>query len=82
MPVVDVKTENNIFIKLNTVISIQSKERRCNIIAENNRVIINKIYIKEFSTLENSRMKIILKDDSNYFISRYYLKNLRRYYYD
>ncbi|KGE19785.1 LytTR family DNA-binding domain-containing protein [Paenibacillus wynnii] len=43
----------------------------------NNQTIINTSYIKEFSSTDNARIKVILTDDSSYFVSRFYLKNFR-----
>ncbi|OAB27029.1 hypothetical protein PMSD_23925 [Paenibacillus macquariensis subsp. defensor] len=43
----------------------------------NNQTIVNTGYIKEFSSTDNARIKVILTDNSSYFVSRYYIKNFR-----
>lgn len=44
----------------------------------NNQTIINTSYIKEFSSTDNARIKVLLTDQSSYFVSRFYIKNFRR----
>ncbi|HEY4432672.1 MAG TPA: LytTR family DNA-binding domain-containing protein [Paenibacillus sp.] len=48
----------------------------------NNQTIINRCYIKEFSSTDNARIKVILTDDTSYFVSRYYIKNFKGSYHD
>lgn len=43
----------------------------------NNQTIVNTSYIKEFSSTDNARIKVILNDNSSYFVSRFYIKNFR-----
>lgn len=48
----------------------------------NNQTIINTSYIKEFSSTDNARIKVILTNGCSYFVSRYYIKNFRGNYCD
>ncbi|WP_310830968.1 LytTR family DNA-binding domain-containing protein [Paenibacillus pedocola] len=43
----------------------------------NNTTIINTSYIKEFSSTDNARIKVVLTDGSSYLVSRFYIKNFR-----
>lgn len=101
--VIDVKTENNRLLNLDDIVSLQSEERRCNIVTKDNKMyllntrlktfeekntnndfikinngtIINLEYIKEFKALENSRLEVILVNDTKYLVSRYYIKKFK-----
>lgn len=48
-----------------------------NMMRINNSVIININYIERFQTMKNSRMKVVLEEGINYFVSRYYIKNFK-----
>lgn len=41
----------------------------------NNQTIINLQYILEFSSADNARLKVLLKDGSGYYVSRHYIKS-------
>lgn len=43
----------------------------------NNQTIINKYYIKEFSSTDNARLQVVLTNESSYYVSRFYIKNFR-----
>ena len=43
----------------------------------NNQTILNTTYIKEFSSTDHARIKVVLTDNSSYFVSRFYMKNFR-----
>ncbi len=90
-------------LKLSDIVSIQSEERRCNIVTYDNKMyllnmrlknfeeknmnkdfikinngtIINLEHIKQFKALENSRLEVILVNDINYLVSRYYIKKFK-----
>lgn len=46
----------------------------------NNRTIINLNFIREFSSTDHARIKVILTDDSSYYVNRYYIQQFRRSY--
>ncbi|MFB9326815.1 LytTR family DNA-binding domain-containing protein [Paenibacillus aurantiacus] len=43
----------------------------------NNQTIINTRYIQEFFSTEHARVKVVLEDQSSYFVSRHYMKSFR-----
>ncbi|TYP75526.1 LytTR family DNA-binding domain-containing protein [Paenibacillus methanolicus] len=43
----------------------------------NNQTIINTRYIQEFFSTEHARVKVVLSDQSSYFVSRHYIKSFR-----
>jgi DNA-binding LytR/AlgR family response regulator len=43
----------------------------------NNQTIINVSFIKEFSSTDHARIKVVLTDQSSFFVSRFYIKNFR-----
>lgn len=43
----------------------------------NNQTIINTSYIQEFSSSDHARIKVVLKDGSSYYVSRFYIKQFR-----
>ena len=72
LPVVDVKTENNIFVKLSSVISSQSEERRCNVVTVNKNMYLFNMRLKKF---EDSFMnESFLKVNNGVIINKNYIK--------
>lgn len=43
----------------------------------NNQTIINKHHIITFETASNARMQVTMKDNSQYFVSRFYLQQFK-----
>ncbi|USB33534.1 LytTR family DNA-binding domain-containing protein [Paenibacillus sp. YPG26] len=43
----------------------------------NNQTIINTKFIKEFFSTEHARIKVVLTNNSSYFVSRHYIKQFR-----
>ena len=57
---------------------VESNMNLKNIIRINNTTMINIEYVVKFSAQNNSRIEVILGNNSSYFVSRYYIKNFRR----
>ncbi|WP_185897314.1 LytTR family DNA-binding domain-containing protein [Paenibacillus zeisoli] len=43
----------------------------------NNQTLINTKYIKEFFSTEHARIRVVLTNNSSYFVSRHYIKQFR-----